>query len=152
MKKISQKDIQKTKKNSKKMKERSRFVFDKKKAKIIKNIKKIKKVEKIVSLSTRKKALNKSRIIDIWKNEMNEKKFLIKLKNTQIFFLWSKLSSLSCLLKRSSSKFFLMKMSSSFMSIRSDLDRLRKKEKNNDMFVNFLKQRLSLKTSSKSLN
>jgi hypothetical protein len=59
---------------------------------------------------------------------------------------------LSCLLKRSSSKFFLMKMSSSFMSIRSDLDRLRKKEKNNDMFVNFLKQRLSLKTSSKSLN
>jgi hypothetical protein len=65
MKKISQKDIQKTKKNSKKMKERSRFVFDKKKAKIIKNIKKIKKVEKIVSLSTRKKALNKSRIIDI---------------------------------------------------------------------------------------
>jgi hypothetical protein len=37
-------------------------------------------------LSTRKKILNKFRIIDIWKNEMNEKKFLIKLKNFQIIF------------------------------------------------------------------
>jgi hypothetical protein len=41
MTKISQKDIQKAKKNSKKMKERSRFVFDKEKAKVIKKIKKI---------------------------------------------------------------------------------------------------------------
>jgi hypothetical protein len=32
-------------------------------------------------LSIRKKISNKSRIIDIWKNEMNEKKFLIKLKS-----------------------------------------------------------------------
>jgi hypothetical protein len=32
-------------------------------------------------LSARKKTSNKLRIIDIWKNEMNEKKFLIKLKS-----------------------------------------------------------------------
>jgi hypothetical protein len=37
-------------------------------------------------LSIRKRISNKSRIIDIWKNEMNEKKFLIKLKNAQIIF------------------------------------------------------------------
>jgi hypothetical protein len=65
MTKISQKNVQKTKKDSKKVKERSRFVFDKKKIKIIKKIKKIKEVEKIISLSTRKKILNKFRIIDI---------------------------------------------------------------------------------------
>jgi hypothetical protein len=39
-----------------------------------------------VSLSSRKRVSNKSRIIDSWKNEMNEKKFLIKLKNAQIIF------------------------------------------------------------------
>jgi hypothetical protein len=44
-------------------------------------MKKIKEIEKIISLSIRKKVSNKLRIIDIWKNEMNEKKFLIKLKN-----------------------------------------------------------------------
>jgi hypothetical protein len=32
-------------------------------------------------LSTRKRKSNKSRIIDIWKNEINEKEFLIKLKS-----------------------------------------------------------------------
>jgi hypothetical protein len=32
-------------------------------------------------LSARKKISNKSRIIDIWKNEINEKEFLIKLKS-----------------------------------------------------------------------
>jgi hypothetical protein len=37
-------------------------------------------------LTTRKKVSNKSRIIDIWRNEMNEKKFLIKLKSAQIIF------------------------------------------------------------------
>jgi hypothetical protein len=37
-------------------------------------------------LSIRKRISNKSRIIDIWKNEMNEKKFLIKLKSVQIIF------------------------------------------------------------------
>ncbi len=42
------------------MKKCSRFVFNKKKVKIIKKIKKIKKVEKIVSLLIRKKVLNKS--------------------------------------------------------------------------------------------
>jgi hypothetical protein len=41
----------------------------------------MKEVEKITSLSTRKKASNKSRIIDFEKNEINEKEFLIKLKN-----------------------------------------------------------------------
>ncbi len=81
MKEVSQKNIQKTDKNAKKMKKRSRFVFDKKKIKIIKKIKKIKKIQKTVSLSTRKKVSNKSRIIDIWKNEINEKEFLIKLKS-----------------------------------------------------------------------
>jgi hypothetical protein len=37
-------------------------------------------------LLIRKKISNKSRIIDIWKSEMNEKKFLIKSKNVQIIF------------------------------------------------------------------
>jgi ribosome-binding protein aMBF1 (putative translation factor) len=65
MKDISQKNIQKADKDSKKMKKRSRFVFDKEKIKIIKKIKKIKKIEKIASLSTRKRISSKSRIIDI---------------------------------------------------------------------------------------
>jgi hypothetical protein len=52
MKEISQKDIQKTNKDSKEMKKRSRFVFDKQKIKIIKKIKEIKKIEKIASLSS----------------------------------------------------------------------------------------------------
>ncbi len=37
-------------------------------------------------MSARKKVSNKSRIIDIWKNEINEKEFLTKLKNVQIIF------------------------------------------------------------------
>ncbi len=86
MTEASQENIQKAKKNSEKVKERSRFVFDKKKVKVIKKIKKIKEVEKIAFLQTRKRISNKSRIINIWKNEMNEKKFLIKLKNAQIIF------------------------------------------------------------------
>jgi hypothetical protein len=61
MKEISQKN----EKDLKNVEERSRFVFDKEKAKIVKKIKKIKKVEKIVSLSARKRVSNKSRIIDI---------------------------------------------------------------------------------------
>jgi hypothetical protein len=65
MTKASQKDIQKTKKDSEKVKKRSRFVFDKKKVKVIKKIKKIKEIEKIVLLSIRKKISNKFRIIDI---------------------------------------------------------------------------------------
>jgi hypothetical protein len=65
MTKISSKNIRKTKKISKEVKKRSRFVFDKEKVKIIKKIKKIKKVEKIVSLSSKKRVSNKSRIIDI---------------------------------------------------------------------------------------
>ncbi len=65
MTKISQEDIQKAKRNSKKIKKRSRFVFDKEKIKIIKKIKKIKEVEKIVSLQIRKRVSNKLRIIDI---------------------------------------------------------------------------------------
>ncbi len=65
MKEISQKNIQKKNKNSKEMKKRSRFVFNKEKVKLIKKIKKIKKIQKIVSLSTRKKISNKFRIIDI---------------------------------------------------------------------------------------
>jgi hypothetical protein len=39
-----------------------------------------------VSLSSRKRISIKLRIIDIWKNEMNEKKLLIKLKSAQIIF------------------------------------------------------------------
>jgi hypothetical protein len=65
MTKISSKNIRKAKKDSKEMKKRSRFVFDKEKIKIIKKIKKIKEVGKIVSLSSRKRVSNKSRIIDI---------------------------------------------------------------------------------------
>jgi hypothetical protein len=49
-------------------------------------IKKVKKVQKVASLSARKKISNKSRIIDIWRNEINEKEFFIKLKNAQIIF------------------------------------------------------------------
>jgi hypothetical protein len=51
--KISQEDIQKAEKNSKEMKKRSRFVFDKEKVKIIKKIKKIKEIKKITSLLSR---------------------------------------------------------------------------------------------------
>ncbi len=76
----------KNKKNSKDLKKRRRFVFEKENAKIIKKVKKVEEIQEIVSLSTRKRASNKSRIIDIWKNEINEKKFLIKLKNAQIIF------------------------------------------------------------------
>ncbi len=65
MTEVSQEDIQKAKKNSEKVKERSRFASDKEKAKTIKKIKKIEEVEKIVSLSSRKRASNKFRIIDI---------------------------------------------------------------------------------------
>ncbi len=78
--------FQKNEKDSKDVEERSRFVFDKEKTKTVKKIKKIKEVEKVVSLSTRKRISNKFRIIDIWKNEMNEKEFLIKLKSVQIIF------------------------------------------------------------------
>ncbi len=49
------------------MKKRSRFVFNKEKIKIIKKIKKMKKIEKIMSLSSRKRILNKFRIINIKK-------------------------------------------------------------------------------------
>jgi hypothetical protein len=49
-------------------------------------IKKMKEVQEIASLSARKRISNKSRIIDIWKNEINEKEFLIKLKSAQIIF------------------------------------------------------------------
>jgi dihydrodipicolinate synthase/N-acetylneuraminate lyase len=65
MTEASQENIQKAKKNSEKVKERSRFVFDKKKVKVIKKIKKIKEVEKIAFLQTRKRISNKSRIINI---------------------------------------------------------------------------------------
>jgi hypothetical protein len=65
MTEILQEDDQKAKKNSEKVKKRSRFVFDKDKIKVITKIKKIKEVEKIASLSTRKKISNKSRIIDM---------------------------------------------------------------------------------------
>ncbi len=37
-------------------------------------------------MSARKRISNKFRIIDIWKNEINKKEFLIKLKNVQIIF------------------------------------------------------------------
>jgi hypothetical protein len=63
--KISSENIRKAEKDSKEMKERSRFAFNKEKVKIIKKIKKIKEVEKIVSLSSRKRISIKLRIIDI---------------------------------------------------------------------------------------
>jgi hypothetical protein len=78
--------VQKREKKFEKKRERSRFVFDKEKNKIIKMIKKVKEVQKITSLFARKRVSNKFRIIDIWKNEINEKEFLIKLKNAQIIF------------------------------------------------------------------
>jgi hypothetical protein len=47
-------------------------------------IKKVKTDQKIASLSARKKTSNKFRIIDIWRNEINEKEFLFKLKNAHV--------------------------------------------------------------------
>jgi hypothetical protein len=43
-------------------------------------IKKVKKIQEIASLSARKRVSNKLRIIDIWRNEIDEKEFLAKLK------------------------------------------------------------------------
>ncbi len=86
MKEVFQKNVQKREKKFEKKRERSRFVFDKEKDKIIKMIKKVKINQEIASLSARKRISNKFRIIDIWRNEINEKEFLIKLKNVQIIF------------------------------------------------------------------
>ncbi len=86
MKEVSQKNVQKKEKKFEKKRKRSRFVFDKEKNKIARVIKKMKKVQKVASLFARKRASNKSRIIDIWKNEINEKEFLAKLKSAQIIF------------------------------------------------------------------
>jgi hypothetical protein len=134
------------------VKKRSRFVSDKEKVKIIKKIKKMKKVEKIMSLSSRKRISNKSRIIDIWKNEMNEKKFLIKLKSAQIIFSLIEIIVFVSLVQKIFSKILFEDDVIKFHvnSIRSRL--ITQKERNSDMFMNFLKQRLSLKTSSESLN
>jgi hypothetical protein len=65
MKEASQENVQKAEKDSKELKERRRFVSEKEKAKTNKKIKKVEEVQKIVALSTRKKVLNKLRIIDI---------------------------------------------------------------------------------------
>ncbi len=86
MKEIFQKDVQKKKKKFEKKRKRSSFAFDKEKDKIIKMIKKMKEIQEIASLSARKRISNKSRIIDIWRNEIDEKEFLIKLKSAQIIF------------------------------------------------------------------
>ncbi len=86
MKETSQKDVQKREKKLEKKRERSRFVFDKNKDKIIKMIKKVKINQKIASLFARKRVSNKFRIIDIWRNEIREKEFLIKLKSAQVIF------------------------------------------------------------------
>ncbi len=86
MKEVSQKNVQKREKKLEKKRERSRFAFDKEKDKIARVIKKVKEVQEVASLFARKKVSNKSRIIDIWKNEIDEKEFLIKLKSAQIIF------------------------------------------------------------------
>ncbi len=86
MKEVFQKDVQKREKKLEKKKERSRFVFDKEKDKIIRMIKEVKADQKIASLFARKRVSNKLRIIDIWRNEIDEKEFLIKLKSAQIIF------------------------------------------------------------------
>ncbi len=86
MKEISQKNVQKKEKKLEKKRKRSRFVFEKEKDKVAKMIKEVKEIQKIASLSARKKVSNKLRIIDIWKNEINEEEFLIKLKSAQIIF------------------------------------------------------------------
>ncbi len=86
MKEAFQKNVQERKKKFEKKKKRLRFVLDKEENKIIKMIKKVKANQKIASLSARKRVSNKFRIIDIWRNEINEKEFLIKLKNAQVIF------------------------------------------------------------------
>jgi hypothetical protein len=65
MKEVFQKNMQKKENKFEKKKERSRFVFDKEKDKIIKMIKEVKVNQKIASLSARKRISNKFRIIDI---------------------------------------------------------------------------------------
>jgi hypothetical protein len=65
MKEIFQKNVQKKEKKFEKKRERSRFVFDKEKDKIIKMIKEMKANQEIASLFARKRISNKSRIIDI---------------------------------------------------------------------------------------
>ncbi len=86
MKKIFQKDVQEKKKKFEKERERSRFAFDKEKDQIIRMIKEVKANQEIASLSACKRVSNKLRIIDIWRNEINEKEFLIKLKNARVIF------------------------------------------------------------------
>jgi uncharacterized Zn finger protein (UPF0148 family) len=65
MKEVFQKNVQKKEKKLEKKRERSRFAFDKEKNKIAKVIKEVKKIQKVASLSARKRASNKFRIIDI---------------------------------------------------------------------------------------
>jgi hypothetical protein len=103
-------------------------------------------------LSTREKISNKSRIIDIWRNEINEKEFLIKLKSAQVIFSLIEIIVFASLAQKIFFKILFDEDVIKFHVIRSNFDRLRKKEKNNDMFVNFSKQRLSSKARSKSLN
>jgi hypothetical protein len=115
-------------------------------------IKKVKTNQKIASLSARKRVSNKFRIIDIWRNEVDEKEFLIKLKNAQVIFSLIEVIVFASLAQKIFLKILFDEDLSNFMSISSDFDRLRKKKRNNDMSVNLLKQRSSLKTSSESLN
>ncbi len=77
MTKISQK-VEKEVEQIEKMFSRQRFDSEKKKIKIVKNAE---KVQKVASLSSRKRTFNKSRITDLWKDQLNEKKFLNKLKS-----------------------------------------------------------------------
>jgi hypothetical protein len=100
MTKISQK-VEKKVEQIEEMFSRQRFDFEKKKIKIVKNAK---KVQKFASLSSRKKVFNKLRIIDLWRNQLNEKEFLSKFKSAQIIFSLTKVIAFAFLAQKIFSK------------------------------------------------
>jgi hypothetical protein len=83
---------------------------------------------------------------------MNEKKFLAKLKSAQIIFSLIEIIVFASLAQKIFFKTLfeenVIKFHVNSISVRV----LRKKEKNSDTHVNFLKQRLSLKRSLRSSN
>jgi hypothetical protein len=85
MKEIFQKNVQKKKKKFEKKKKRSRFIFDKEKDKIIKMIKKMKVIKKSLRC-LRAKESRISFASSTSEKRINEKEFLIKLKNAQVIF------------------------------------------------------------------
>jgi hypothetical protein len=102
-------------------------------------------------LSSRKKISNKSRIIDIWKNETNEKEFLIKLKNVQIIF---SLIEIIVFVSFAQKIFFKNLFDEDVIKFHFNLIRYRliTQKREEQWYVCEFFKRLSLKKSLKSLN